>query len=334
MQLLVDPIVYALPSKHARPDAHIEYVRNLVLWFDEWNSNEHEFFISELCAFAVSDSEQSPCIQNIADLWKLLGETQIGHVDAYRVCKHLLENWPYLEDRIPGLRDIVIYDDHVHVRPDLLRRHTEQIRAAFCDTLGRVAYAKAYIDHEVVQDLLLVTHPIDRAKVANIDASAETNSETVGVSADLLLITEPEGLADLVDLVDIWQNTQQAINRKLSGLINEGALPQDTHLAKFYVSEGFNRSIQDYGINRRTGDLDRLFRKCVYLLAGLLSTNDKENHPLHKDERDGWGAWRLRISGGSLALRLHYWKKKDEYILTQVAPHENYDIADPKKVLG
>lgn len=332
MQLLVDPIVYALPSPDTDPDVCARYTEHLALWFDEWEMQNHEFFVSKICAYALFDTCYYPFVENFEKIWMYAGEDRISYQDAYTVVERVLANLPFFEERAPGLQDIEIYEEDLKVRPDLVQRNVDAIQPAFREVLGRLAYAKAHIDSTLVDDMMLLTYPVTGYKMAEIEARAETNLETVDVDAEVELATDPRDLVVDLELADIWENTKLAIRWKFDDMVRKCELEPGLRLKKYRVAESFNASIKSKNIQNKSSVLNQVFRKCVLLLCGKYPPDGSTHHSLDKDHQrvvNGWSAWRMHITGRPLAYRLHYWCKGDEYILMQVAPFTNLSIEDP-----
>ena len=331
MNLLVDPLVYVLPFSDAPHDVRLRYAAYLQLWHDEWASRKHEFFISKRCVQALYENGRYPFPEELRRLWVYVGETRLSYDAIAKILAKVLANTPYLEDRISELQDIEVYAEELIVRPDLVCRNITEIQPAFRDSLGRVAYARMCVNIKMAQDLMLLTYPTT-SDIAEVEVNVETMLETIDVDADVPLATDPSALKRTVDLSQIWENTTLAIEWKLKDMIRDGSLEPGICLKTYYTDKGFNQSIKNQGLDSRIPVLSQIFRKCVMLLCGKYPPDGSTHHTLDKHRQRivrGWGAWRMHVTGSPMAYRLHYWRKGDTFILMQVAPYSNLDIADP-----
>jgi hypothetical protein len=330
MDLLVDPVVFALPLESEAEDAHLRYVQQLSAWSGELCTMRHNFFASEVCMLALYEAKMYPSGNGFRRLWERSGETDIGYVDALNACRRLMENIPYLEDRISGLRNLEIQESNVN--PDLLQRLLDPVACAFRDTLGLVAYARDVIKDTTAESIMLVTHPIEGGSDAHILASVSPGGKIFEVSTSIPMLCSPDDLLDLTDLEECWQETRQALQLVYRRLVKQRTLKAGAEWATYHVAQSFNESILQYHYNHRSDQIAQIFRKCVLLLTDNLPPNRTSHHWLDKKNQrivNGWGAWRLHITGGPIAIRLHYWRRHNKYILMQVGPHENFDIDDP-----
>jgi hypothetical protein len=79
---------------------------------------------------------------------------------AYRACKRIIENLPYLEERV-ALPPLLVDCDKVTANPDLVSRLcNNQLVESLQETFGYVSYAKEISQHPIAADLIFVTHPV------------------------------------------------------------------------------------------------------------------------------------------------------------------------------
>lgn len=334
MDMLVDPVVFALPAIEETDEVRMQYIHHLVCWNDELRTSNHNFFVSEACILALYDSERYPSMDALQNLWSFVGEEAIDYRDVFRACKRLFMNTPYLEDRVSELREVIVDRAGVQVRPDLILRLQNPIASAFRETLGHIAYARVTVTDSVASGMLLVTHPVNGNSLARINAPIESKVGSQIFEADVVLVSEPDDLLALISLSEIWQDTKQAIQWARQKMIREKNLAHDSQMYSFKTAPSFNKSIQKYHYERRPNQLIQIFRKCVLLLSDNLPYDKQTHHGLGQPNPhrvNGWLAWRLHITGSPVALRLHYWRRENDFIFMQVAPHENYDIGDPSE---
>ena len=333
MDLLVDPVLYAVPSANGNSDAHIQFVESLIRWNEEIRKQQHNFFVWFECIAALSQANCYPDHQNINQLWRQVNEGVISPDLAARACKRLLDR-PYLDDWLkdPSLDEMIVDESNFSVRPDLLQRLPSIVADAFQETLGKIAYIKEVKKESPVFDLHLITHPVAGDPVVEISAHVVTEEQSAEVNTDLPLIFDPNELDALQDLNDLWPNATEAIQWLAREMIRQGHLPDTTELAPFVVNSTFVASIEKYHFEKKNSRLYQIIRKCVLLLSSQIPPDPAMHHTLDKHKQrfcGNWGAWRLHITGSHLAIRLHYWRHMNRHILMHVVPHENMKIDDP-----
>jgi predicted hydrocarbon binding protein len=320
MDLLVDPLVLAMPLVSANQQELVEYIECLSHWSTEFIAAQHNFMFSEGCAFALDEAGCYPDIEEMKILWKNVNEVQIDCRDAFNACIKVLTNMPFLEDRIPELRDIAVDEASVRMCPDLLERQLEHVIPAFQETMGQIAYARSIIPESIAVNLRLLTYPIQGDSVAAIWANVLVESGERAIESNVQLIYQPD---DLLDLINIWEENQRAIEWKARNM------SVTIRLCPFKVSPEFNRSIIEKGQQKQSILLHTIFRKCVLLLTKQWTTI--EAHELGRPQRQigKWKAYRLHVTNSSPGWRLHYWRRGDEFYLMQLVQHDQDDIAVP-----
>jgi hypothetical protein len=333
MHLLVDPVLYAVPNAEDDNETFERYIEHLSLWSDELRSKRHNFYVWQECIDALNAAGCFPYPPILKKLWARMDEQIISSDIAFAACRSLFEP-PNLEDWIedPNLYDMLVDEERFKVMPELLDRLPPEVADAFQQALGKVAYVKKSHQELPLADLHLVTHPVVGEKRAEITAYVVANSHSAEVEEELLLITKPEDLDALLKLADQWQDAKQAIEWLARQMIHDGELPPDTQLAPFVVGPNFVASIAKHHFDKNPGWLKQIYRRCVLLLTGWATSDPKKHHTLdkHKQRMHGsWGAWRIHVTGSPMAIRLHYWRSGNKYILMHNVPHEDYDMDDP-----
>lgn len=335
MDLLVDPIIYAVPDISKNPDAHIQFVASLALWSEEFRNKRHNFYVWQDCMDALFDAGCFPDPQNLKKLWALANEEVVSPDIAFAACCRLFEI-PFLEHWIedPDLYDVLIDEEDFQLRPDLLERLPHTVAATFQRALGRIAYVKVTRDNSPASDLLLITHPVAVDPVAEIAAYVVADGHNARIETDFPLITTPDDLDSLLDVAGQWQEPEKAIKWLAKDMIRNGELPKGTTLASFTVGPNFVSSIAEHQFDKKPGWLQQIYRRCVLVLTGYATTDPEKHHPLdkHKQRKRGnWGAWRIHVTGSPMAIRLHYWRHGNTYLLMNIVPHENLQIDEPPK---
>lgn len=332
MDLLVDPVLYAVPTANGDSEAHILFIESLSRWNEEIKAKRHNFFVWFDCIDALYEADCFPDPQKLRSLWLQIDEEVISPDLAFIACLSLLDP-PYLDEWLedPSLNDLLVDENFFDMRPDLLNRLPTIVAEAFLATLGKIAYIKEKKQDTRVSNLQLVTHPVAGNPVAAISAhvASEDQSDVVFVETKLPLIMHPD---ELENLDDIWQDTITAIQWVAREMKRQGDLSETVELAPFLVHDTFVSTIQKYHFDKNQGYLKQIFRKCVLLLAGLIPPDPNKHHTLNKNQQKThgeWGAWRLHITGSPIAIRLHYWRHENRYILMHIVPHENFDIDSP-----
>lgn len=322
MDLLVDPLVFAVPPAQVTGQELDEYVSYLVQWRDDFIAGEHNFMIGRSCAFALDDNDCYPYIEKLQEIWQQNKIIDTDYMDVYNACIKVLSNLPFFEERIPELDEIDLFEDTVHVRPDLLERQPEKVAQAFQETLGYVAYARSVIPESIAGNLLLLTYPIEGESLAEIwakvltESPEDTDYTELSIYSEVTLVVAPDDLLDLMEFSDIWEDTYRAIQWKARNMQRQHAL------SPFKVHTTFNESIKKNDLQQQAGLLDRIFRQCVLLLN--MEWTAIETHELGKPQHTvhNWKSFRLYITEGSPGWRLHYWRRGNEFYLMHVFEHD------------
>lgn len=333
MNLLVDPILLTLPEPGSDEDVIINFVHNLRIWSSELREGTHRFMIAENYDHALRVLNRYPTREAIYELWERADITTIGPGDAFRACMSLLIN-PFYFDELTLPDSIAVHEDQVQVAPDLVARLHEPVAAAFRETLGYVTYARERTRPALIEELILVTHPINPGEMAQIDAIIETNTGEDRLMTDIPIATTPGDLLRITSLSVFWEDTHRALQWAVDELTRARRIAVGTELLRYHTTEEFNESIRRYRFDSRPDLLAHIFWTSASLLTGAITrrrTND--HHPLenvacnrHDQTNRVWDPWRLWVTRGKPAIRLHYWWCHGEYILSRVVPHEDYDI--------
>lgn len=342
MHFLVDPVVFAIPTKDSKKEIFKEYARCLSLWEREFRGRPDRYLVSRDYMYALSQTGNYPVIANLRQVAQLLLEAGTDPKTIFGVCHGPLGGGLRFEEFFSdiNLDDVLVENNDFLVDPNLLNRLPTSVADTFRAALGRLAYAKAYTKDVTAQSMGLVTHPIENNHHAAIEATlmfasrVETEVDTEKVSTNVPLFTSPEQVIACEKLADIWQDTRRAIEWQQYHLTLQDPTLAQTDFPPYLVADTFNESVLENHLYNNGGDLNQIFRKIVLLLAGKIPFNTRENHTLHLNNQiveRNWGAWRMHITGNPISLRLHYWRCQvsNRIILMQVAPYENFDIAPP-----
>lgn len=334
MSLLIDPVVLAIPVD-ARDRSVLEnYVSQLLQWSELLLSGEADFYISDQCNDALQKENVYPFFERLKEFWELLGELALSCQDFFTACIKILSHMPFLEDLLE-LDEYAVDESTVSVRPDLLARLPGSVSETFKHTLGLVACARHDPRDSVADSIQLVTYPLEDSDIAQIDASAlsESGTDIQPLATELPLVTTVESYYASQNLAAIWEDVPAGIRSTQESMILAGRLSPQAALTPYHVHSDFVTSIKSRNLDRRSDLLTQIFEKCTLMLAGELPVDGSKHKPLYRPKQvtsGSWKAWRLRITGPPLSLRLHYWRSGSNIQLVQVKPHEDYDIAAPE----
>ena len=341
MYFLVDPIVLCLPEPTATPN-QIEYFFQYLNNWSEFirEGQDNKFYMTEGCCQVSASKFPYPesirgYLQNVR-----------GTLDANTVssaCSRILQNfpsWPFLEEEVglPKLLvDSLVDSDTMCLDPDLIRRTPSEIAKPLQETFGYVAYAKEIANHDIASALYFLTYPINGSNKIEIGVTVlieegvqEVKTDLHEVETDLPIVESPEDLLKHKSLIDIWENTEQAIEWAKGEMnINIGSFP-------YTVGPGFNQSLENCQFSTHSNRLEQCFKKIAQLLSGehikenyALRTGPAGNNPQRTTVvgKKIWSAWRLQItSGRGSVYRLHYWKHQSKYVFSHVVDHNDHNI--------
>lgn len=336
MELFVDPIVLTIPKPDSPREVCMNYIEQLMMWSREVKVQRHSFFVSGSCLDASLKAGRFPSRQALLPFLQTSGITSADPNTIDRACASILNNMPYLERRFaPSYL-------HVHsarAAPNIVQRLDEPVASAFEEALGYLTYAREVVRHPGAESLALVTHPLAADHQVHIDAKIQvpdTSQDSVDLETDIPFVECPQDLMELEGLRTFWLDTARALDWAVSQLVKKSRIQPSTSIKPYRVAKEFNESISKTHLEDHPDLLARVFWQVASLLTGYIPpVSTHTNHPLQKDHRayqllDGsgrrWEAWRLWITSGSSAIRLHYWRNHSSHILDCVGPHENYDI--------
>ncbi len=341
MYFLVDPMVLCLPEPTATPN-QIEYFFQYLNNWSEFirKGQDNKFYMTEECCQVSASKFPYPesirgYLQNVR-----------GTLDANTVssaCSRILQNfpsWPFLEEEVglpKSLVDSLVDSDTMCLDPDLIRRTPSEIAKPLQESFGYVAYAKKIANHDIASALYFLTYPINGSNKIEIGVTVlieegvhEVKTGLHEVETDLPIVESPEDLLKHKSLIDIWENTEQAIEWAKGEMnINKGSSP-------YTAGPGFNQSIENCQFSTHSNRLEQCFKKIARLLSGEqihsyeLRTGKGPNNPQQETKVDGetWKACRLRITEGrGSAYRLHYWENDNKYIFSDIVNKNNFNIS-------
>ena len=350
MYLLVDPIVLHLPEAAATSDQINYFFTNLYNWnkFIRTNEGNHTFCMTQVCRLALG--AEYPSRNSLQSLITRADNCVFDAHTGYGACQYLLQafaGWPLFEQMIALPLDAFAFDDEdMSLAPDLVGRVPTEIAESLQETFAYVAYAKEIDNNPIAADLLFLTQPVKNSDKIEIDvhlliddSEVDDSDEWQHAQTDLAIVGTPEDLLRRSDLTDIWEDTRAAIDWQIIKYRTNGTIKEDTQLSRYTVGPEFNDSLQDCHFPTHDNRLKRCFEKIAQLLTGNiwnydeLRTGPNANDPQRtKTVADRvWSAWRLYITGGGNAFRLHYWYSEGEYILSNVVTHDNFNICTINK---
>ncbi len=334
MELLVDPVVLALPPLSVDKEHCVRFAQQLELWNDTIRRSQHEFFVSWACANVLYGNGQ---YTDVHSLRRRLMAADVFEFDAntlFTACQHILMNMPYFEDRVPSCKDVAVDGNDVSINPDLAQRLEPEVATALRETLGYLAHAREMVKHPYATDMLMLTHPIPSEGTGVIEAIIFTDEGQAEVNAKVPLVEQPDDLVRMAGLPAIWQDTNQAINWAIQELVRKRALTEPVQVASYSVGVEFNTSIQTYRFDTQPGRLVAIYTEIAKFLTGITTTqgsvedHDLRNVTCNRVDANGceWEPRRMHLTGRPSSIRLHYWKYRGQYILSRVVPHEDYAI--------
>lgn len=334
MQFLVDPVLLTVPGDNATSDDIVSFVEHLYEWNEVISSQEHSFFVSEAYISALSELGRFPEYHTLRELWFKADLDYINAKTVYSACHTIINNLPYFEERAELAGLVEVYRDQVNVTPDLVRRLEEPVAGAFRETLGCLAYAREELKPAIVDELYLITHPIEQSSVAHVEAMAETSVGQISLETEFPLITSPTHIASVQGLQNVWQNHSMVLQTMCADLAQRHQLPVLPIPASHIFAMDFNQSVERYGFHNRPDYLIHIYEKIAALVYGLIPPQStRRNHELRDVTVNDfdvqgrrWDAWRLWVTCGKPAIRLHYWKHEGKYIISRVVVHEDFTI--------
>ncbi|MCL4298958.1 MAG: hypothetical protein KJ077_24690 [Anaerolineae bacterium] len=339
MNFLVDPYILATPVTKD-PILIEDYLFNLQTWICEVTNNRHKFWLSYYILTSLVNAGLFPTFDRVVELlMDQKGSSSLFDPTIYRAFEQTLVIPPYIDDELGG-GCMALNDSTTIIIPDqFTKRLNENVVAALKETFAELAYAKEKLTNEIAISLLFAT---DTSNIQDdtIGVKAEVCTEEedqLMVESSWSLITAPFQLNEIENLAEIWEDTNYAVQWAYQDLCNCGVLNPESHiLPKFKVGSSFNKRIRDYHWHKRPDYLSKIFRAAVKVLTGLWKKNTDEVHELRVSSassrqrvraKDRATAWRVQVTRGTPAIRLHYWLTLEGVIeLSTVGPHEDYDI--------
>ena len=326
MDLLIDPVIFAVPALSDNEQDLVNFVEYLAQWSDEFIGNQNNFMVSEACVFALEDAGCYPYMDQFQALWQYTNETELECKDVFNACIKVLTNMPFLEDLLPELDGIALDETTVQVRPDLLKRQPEAIVSAFQLTLGQLACVRVMIPDSFATNLSLLTYPIEGETLAEIWAKALAEPTELSVHTQIDLVYEPKKTLKTVQLADIWERSLEAIKWQAK------EMRLSKTIAPFKVSPNFNHSIKERGLQNHQALLETIFRKCVLLLTKQWAVIEAHELGRPQHQIGKWKAYRLYITTTAPGWRLHYWRRGNEFYLMQIVSHNEDHIDVPEEL--
>ena len=336
MHFLIDPVVLTLPERTADEETILRFVENLHAWSAMFRRKDSNFFVSQAYIDVLYEMSLFPTERSLRSLFLRAEVESIDPKTVLNACSRILSNMPFFEERVEVAEHVAVYHDQVEVDPDLIKRLQEPVASAFRDTLGCVAYAKEELAPPLMAEMYLVTHPVDGPS-ASIEAKVETNDKgTIHLETEFPLLTAPEHLIRIQGIQQVWHDYPKAVDWAIDDLRCTQHLPADQaqELAPYVFAPEFRDSIERYGFHNRVDILASLYRSIAQLLTRLIPPQSTAYNHLLRDvqcnRRDHagriWEPWRLWITRGKPAVRLHYWCHKGYYIFSRVVVHDDMSI--------
>ena len=346
MYLLVDPVVLCAPrpTEQAKMD---DFVRYIVDWGDSLTDDRNTFYITQECDYALCQHPLDFLRFRPHDVKSDIYDSTTISNAATQITNYLLKPNHFL--KIANLPILEVFCDELDLDPDLVKRTrkeftkrisevgelnptstavVQQAAESLQEALGYIAYAKEICQHPILSKLLLLTDPINKnSDTVVINAILKTEAgELPPVETDLPIVKSPEDLLRHTDLTEIWENTRYAINRAVVLYKADKSIDQDAQLSSYAVHPGFNQSLQECQFPTHSDRLTQCFRKIAQLLTGEIQNKNElrtaapTTAPQREEKVNGrdWKAWRLQITKGGDAYRLHYWHSNGEYVLSNV----------------
>lgn len=328
MDCLLDPFLIALPSEDSDANRFENYIEELYRWTAEVRKKNHKFWLSWWIFDALEKTKQYPNWNNVQVIKKQHPQVFSAY-DVFRACeRELLE--PFFIDEVCKNEDLYYESASAIVLPEEIEeRLKSNVAQALRETLVYIGIAKRICEEPVVLGLLFASIPVKSGnnlvtlKIRANDFSKE--GAEVEIDTEWPLITSMEQLDGFEGLKSFWQDTQRAVDWAYKQLCTEGKLrPAETFCPQIIRGKNFNSSIKTMHFENRIDVLSAIFRVAVLATTGKLPKNTKPHKPLRVGDEadseqvirqsDGATAWRVWVTKGAQAIRLHYWLTPDNQV--------------------
>lgn len=333
MNFYIDPYVFAIEESVVTKEEFEQFINNLIGWKKLIDLNWGKVYKPTKSFEILLKNELYPLVDSIKALIKKYHIEYIQPQAIDKIISSFLDKLPTIEES-SEISDIVIESDNFKAIGnrnddfvDLLKKMSVILEIDCSlhgkDPLGQILITKEIDNFSIEYDAI----------VSLIDYPGETNlpyESNVKFACYENFIT----LCHKINPTTVWLNASDDVCISMAIFINVFQLDNSINYiyspqnAKFVLYYSFFESIAKLGFKHEKDKIEMLIRA---LCEEIFHQNMNDTHELRdgksgaskKISLNGYVAWRRDIN---YDYHLHYWKKGDKLIFTDVVVHDNFKI--------
>lgn len=333
MNFFIDPYIFAFDKDTFTKDQLEEFIENLIDWKRLIDLNWGSVYKPAETFDVLFKHKLYPLVTGLKELVDKYNIDYIQPEEIDKIVNSVLTKLPTIED-YSKIKDVLIESDNLEIKSkrneDFIHLLKKLVTILKIDCQinrkresGHIILSKELTNPLIKFDALIsiidAEHNIDLPLALNIEFYHFVNFKEFCSKIEPAIVwinAQNDLCVRMAIYIKIYQH-DEAMN-----YINQDCEPN------FILIDNFFKSIHVLNFQNEPSKIDSLLRA---LFEEILHLNMKDTHELRvgksggakQIEYKGFKGWRRDID---YEYHLHYWKKGDSIIFTDVVSHNNYDI--------
>ncbi|HUX59889.1 MAG TPA: hypothetical protein VMV32_01145 [Ignavibacteriaceae bacterium] len=333
MNFFIDPYIFAFDKDTFTKEQLEEFINNLIDWKKLIDLNWGRVYKPTDTFDILFKYKLYPLVDGLKELVNKYNIDYIQPEEIDKIVNSVLNKLPTIED-YSGINDILIDTDNLNIQSN---RNDDFIH--ILKKLVTILKMDCIINKKRDNGQILLSKELD-SPLIKFDALISIIDANHNIDLPIALNIEFNHFANFkefctkIEPAIIWINAQNDLCIRMAvyikvfqhdetmDYINKANTPN------FILYDSFFKSMRDLNFHTDEAKIDNLLRA---LFEEILHLNMKDTHELRVSKSGGakqieynkYTGWRRDID---YEYHLHYWKRGENLIFTDVVSHNNYDI--------
>jgi hypothetical protein len=333
MNFFIDPYIFAFDKDTFTKDQLEEFIENLIDWKKLIDLNWGRVFKPTETFDILFKHKLYPLVDGLKELVDKYNIDYIQPEEIDKIVNSVLNKLPTIED-FSEIKDILIDNDNLEISENRNEDFIHVLKKLVTILKINCTINKKREDENIILSKELNSPLIKFDALISIVDSIHNIDLPLALNIEFFHFINFKEFCTKIEPAIIWINAQNDLCIKMAvyikifqydekvDYINQDIKPN------FVLYDTFFKSMRDLNFHSDEAKIDILLRA---LFEEILNLNMKDTHELRvgksggskQIEHLGYNGWRRDID---YEYHLHYWRKGDSLIFTDVVSHNNFNI--------
>lgn len=333
MNFFVDPYIFSFNKDTLTKDQLEEFIENLIDWKKLIDLNWGRVFKPTETFDILFKNNLYPYVESLKELIDKYKIDYIQPEEIDKIVNSVLNKLPLIED-YSEINDVLIDNDNLRVSENRNEDFIHILKKLVTILKINCTINKTREDENVILSKDLEIPVIKFDALISIVDSIHNIDLPIALNIEFFHFINFKDFCSKIEPAIVWINAQNemcirmAIYIKIFQFDRNIDFVYQENKPNFILYDTFFKSMRSLNFHAEEAKIDILLRA---LYEEILNINMKDTHELREGKsggskqisHKGYLAWRRDID---YEYHLHYWKKGNELIFTDIVPHNDFKI--------